>query len=93
MEDIIELLVELFWDGALALSTDNRLPKWVRYPAIGLIVLLFSAVVGLILALVIHLLGDIWYVGVILIALDALFVFWAIRKFRRVYILKRDKWN
>ena len=82
MEDIIELLVELFWDGALALSTDNRLPKWVRYPAIGLI-----------LALGIHLLGDIWYVGVILIALDALFVFWAIRKFRRVYILKRDKWN
>ena len=90
MDDIIELLVELFWDGPFALSTDNRLPKWVRYPAIGLIVLLFTAEVGIVLALGIHMLVDVWFVGVLLIALDALFVFLAIRKFRRVYILKKD---
>ena len=93
MEDILEAMAEILWDGALKLSTDNRLPKWVRYPAIGLIVLLFTAVVGLILALGIHMPGEVWSVGVILIALDALFVFLATRKFRRVYILKKDNWN
>ena len=93
MDDITELLVELFWDGVFALSTDNRLPKWVHYPAIGLIVLLFTAVVGIILALGLHMLVDVLFVGVLLIVLDALFVFLATRKFRRVYILKKDNWN
>ena len=49
MEDILEAMAEILWDGALKLSTDNRLPKWVRYPAIGLIVLLFAAVFAVIL--------------------------------------------
>ena len=93
MDDIIELLAELFWDVLFELSTDNRLPKWIRYPAIGLVFLLIAAVLGLILALGIRMLGEIWFVGVILIALDALFVFLAIRKVRRVYILKKDNWN
>ena len=93
MEDILEAMAEILWDGALKLSTDNRLPKWVHYPAIGLIVLLFTAVVGIILALGLHMLVDVLFVGVLLIVLDALFVFLATRKFRRVYSLKKDNWN
>lgn len=93
MDDITELLVELFWDGAFALSTDNRLPKWVRYPTIGLIVLLFAAVVAVILMVGILMLRRVWFAGLLFLGLGVFFAYWGIRKFRRVYILKKDNWN
>ena len=93
MEDILEAIAEILWDGALKLSTDNRLPKWVRYPAIGLIVLLFAAVVAVILMVGILMLRRVWFVGLLFLGLGVFFAYWGIRKFRRVYILKKDNWN
>ena len=93
MEDILEAIAEILWDGAFALSTDNRLPKWVRYPAIGLIVLLFAAVVAVILMVGILMLRRVWFVGLLFLGLGVFFAYWGIRKFRRVYILKKDNWN
>ena len=93
MEFLIELIMELVFEGTLELSTSRKIPNWIRYPLIALIGLLFAAFIGLILLLGLLILQHTWYFGVLLLAFGMIFTFCAVRKFRRVYILKKDKWN
>ena len=93
MEFFIELIMELVFEGTLELSTSRKIPNWIRYPLIVLIGLFFAAFIGLILLLGLLMLQDMWYFGIVLLAFGLIFAFFAVRKFRKVYILKKGKWN
>ncbi len=53
MDDIIEFLVELVLDilfeGGMELSADKKLPKWVRIVAGIVLLIVFSGIVGIFL--------------------------------------------
>ena len=93
MEFLIELIMELVFEGTLDQSTNRKVPNWIRYPLIVLVGLFFTAVVGIILLVGLVVLREYWFVGLPLIALAIGFALLTVRKFRRVYIQKRDHWN
>ena len=41
MEFIMELIVEVLLEGSLEISKNRLFPKWIRYPLIFIIVLIF----------------------------------------------------
>ena len=93
MELLIEFILELAFEGTLELSTSRKIPNWIRYPLIVLIGLFFAAFIGLILLIGLLLLQDMWYFGIVLLAFGLIFAVCAVRKFRKVYILKKSKWH
>ena len=48
MEYLIEFILELFLEGGLEAAKSNKVPKPIRYTILGIIALLFIAVIGLI---------------------------------------------
>ena len=93
MELLIELIMELAFEGTMELSTSRKVPDWIRYPLIVLIGLFFAAFIGLMLLIGLLFLQEAWYVGILFLAMGIFFAYMTIRKFRRVYILKKDNWN
>ena len=93
MEFLIELILDLAFEGTLGLSADRRVPAWIRYPLIALLGLFFLAVIVLVLLIGILILKERWYLGIPVIALDVVFIVFTVRKFRKVYIDKEETWN
>lgn len=49
MEFLIEFVLEILFEGSMELSTNKKIPKWIRYIFMVLIILLFLTVtIGLI---------------------------------------------
>ena len=48
MEYLIEFILELVLEGGLEVTKSNKVPKPIRYIILGIIALLFIAVIGLI---------------------------------------------
>ena len=44
MDDVIEFILELILEGTIEISSNKKVPKWIRYPLIALIVLIFAIV-------------------------------------------------
>lgn len=92
MELLMELITELLLEGSLEVAKSRRISKWIRYPAIALLAVLYVAVVALI-ALTAWIVcrgeGPLW-LGVGLLLLDIFFVLYSIRKIRKE-ILARKK--
>lgn len=49
MEMILEVVVELLLEGGTAACANKKISKWIRYPILAILILLFAAVVGLFL--------------------------------------------
>lgn len=73
MELFIELLLELLFEGASELSNNKKVPKWLRYTILSVLLLILSAIVmGLIVISVMLILnGELW-AGLIIIAVGIL---------------------
>ncbi len=93
MDILFEFLFDLAFEGTLELSTCRKVPAWIRYPLIVLIALFFLAVIGLIFLVGVLMLKKSVWLGIVFLILGALLTFWTVRKFRRVYLEKREKWN
>ncbi len=48
MEFLFELILELFLEGSIEISTSKKINKWIRYPLMILVILFFLSVIGLI---------------------------------------------
>lgn len=46
MEILFEFLLELVFEGSVELSSNKKVPKFIRYPLIVLIVLFFLLLIG-----------------------------------------------
>lgn len=92
MELIIEILFELIFEGALEISKNRKLSKWIRYPSIFLIILLFVFVITLIGWLAIIMYKENIIVSILLLVIDIVFIvalIFKVRKYKEKY--KNDK--
>ena len=86
MDFLFELLFEFIAEGTIELSKSIRVPKYIRYPLIGIIVLFFAAVIAVMLIAGLVSLGENLLFGVILIALALFMLVMGIVKFRKTYL-------
>lgn len=50
MEILLEIVGELVLEGCLAVGSNKKISKWVRYPLLTLVLLFYLAVAGILLA-------------------------------------------
>lgn len=91
MEFIFELILELALDGTVEVVQDRKVPKYIRYPLLAILALLFLAVIGLIIFAGIMVLEENILVGVFLILLGLLLFVVSIIQFRKTYLIKISK--
>lgn len=91
MDDVIEFVLELILEGTLELSSNRKVPKWIRYPLIVIISLLFAIVTfGLIILGVISSKENI-YIGIFFIVVGLILLVAGIIKVDKIYIEKKEK--
>ena len=71
---ILAILVELFVEGTLELSKDIKVPKFIRYPLLGLIILFILAVIVGIFILGFNLLTEDILLSVVIFIIGAFFI-------------------
>lgn len=78
MDELIELVLDLLLEGGIEISSNKKVSKWIRYPIIVLLMLIFTVVIiglfilgillveeNILISLVIILIGIIMLVGAI----------------------------
>lgn len=84
MELLIELILELLFEGGEEICSDRRISKWIRYP-IAIILILFCSVVILgILFLGIYFLKDNILIGIFFIIISIVMIIGALMKFKNI---------
>lgn len=91
MDFLIELLFDLIAEGTFALSKNIKVPKYIRYPLIGIVVLFFIAVIGVAFLTGFLALEQNRLLGILLIALAFFMMFGGILKFRKTYLIRKNK--
>ncbi len=90
-EFIAELVLELVFDGGFEASKSSRIPKYIRYPLVGIICLFFIFVIGLVFFVGIITLKENIFAGIILILIGLLLLIMSAVKFRKEYFTKINK--
>jgi len=90
MEILIELLIELILEGSIEISSDDRVPKWIRYPIIIFIILVFIGVWLGVIILGIYALKENLYVGIALIIIGILLLILGVIKFINKYVQRKN---
>ena len=91
MELIFELLVELILEGTIEVSRNQKVPKWIRYPLIFFIMILFLGVILLILftgVLAYQKINKIC--GILLMMIGIILLIVSIIKFKKTYLIKKN---
>jgi len=91
MEFIIELVLELFVEGGIEVSSNKKISKCIRYPILALLILFFSVVIFGIIILGVLMLKENILVGILFIALGLFFLVISIHKFRKRYLEVTNK--
>ncbi len=91
MEFLFELLLELIAEGTVELSQSIRVPKFVRYLLIAIIIVFFIAVIGIMVIASITALQENLIFGIILVALTLFTLVMGILKFRKTYLTRKNK--
>lgn len=83
MDFIIEVIGEIIIESLFELSTNKKVPKWIRYPLLILVISALTSIIILMIYLGFKLMMDNLLVGLIIIGLATLIfilVFMAFRK-------------
>lgn len=91
MEYIFEFILELILEGSIELSKSRKIPKYIRYPLIVLILLFFISVIGLVFLAGILSLKENILLGIFIILIGLFMFIMSIVKFRKTYIIKTNK--
>lgn len=91
MDFIFELLFELIFEGALSVSSDKKVPKFIRYPLTALIILFFVFVIVGLFALGVFSLKKSVIGGIFVIFVSVMLFTVATVKFIKKYINIKDK--
>ncbi|MBE5779819.1 MAG: hypothetical protein E7331_10890 [Clostridiales bacterium] len=91
MDLLFEIILELLSEGVSEASRSSKVPKPLRYACIVLIILFFSATIGLILFCGISLLKENTLGGIFFIALGLVMMVMSICKFRKVYLSRQSE--
>lgn len=91
MEYIIEFILDLVFESSVEISK-SKVPKYIRYSLIVIIVLFFIVVIGLIFLVGILSLKENIFLGIFFILVGILLLLMSIIKFKKTY-LKQVKKN
>lgn len=91
MDFLFELLLELIAEGTFELSKSRKVPKYIRYPLICIVVLFFAAVIGVILFVGIASLKESLLLALLFIALAIFMLVASIMKFKKIYLTRKGK--
>lgn len=89
MEFLIELILELLFEGGEEICLNQRVSKWIRYPIATIIILLISAVILGILFLGIYFLKDDTIIGIFFIIISIVMIIGGINKFMKIFRQRR----
>lgn len=93
MEFLIEFLLELIFEGSMELSKSRKVPKWIRYPLIVIILLLFLIVDFLFVFVSIVILKENILGGILFSIFTIIFIVMSIIKFKKMYFEKKKVIN
>lgn len=91
MEFLIEILLELIAEGTVELSKSVKVPKYIRYSLIGIIVLFFIAIIGIVLFVGFMALEENVLLEILFIILGLFLLVMSIVKFKKVYLMRGNK--
>lgn len=86
MDDLLEFVLELILEGSIELSSNNKITKWIRYPLIFIISILFLAIIILIFYLGILIYPNSIALSIAFIILSIALFIGGINKFKKIYI-------
>lgn len=86
MEFVFELILEMFLEGGMEISKNEKISKWIRYPVLALVVLFFVTVLALIFLVGIMMFSTNIPVSLFLIGVGLIMLVGTILKFRRMYL-------
>ena len=93
MEFLLELLIDLIFEGSVELSTNKKIPGFLRYFLIGLIVIICMAVIGTLFVLGIIIGKENPAAGSLLLISSLVFLVFSVLEFRKKYLDKGKEKN
>ena len=93
MDLIIEIILELIFEGTVEISSNKKVPKWIRYPLIAILTLLISTIIIGIFILGIHFYQENIIIALFLIIISIIFSVSGISKFKKLYLEKKEDNN
>lgn len=85
MDLLVEFILELILEGSIEIVKIKKIPKFIRYPILGLIILFFSTIIfGLIILGILFLKKNILF-GLFIIILGLIFLISSIFKIKTQY--------
>ena len=91
MEIIVEFILELLLEGSIEVSRNIKVPKYIRYPLIFIISLLFLFVICIVILVGVLLLNESVIGGIIFILLGLFMLVSVIIKVKKMYLVKIKK--
>lgn len=92
MELFIEICLELIFEGTLELSGNKKVPKWLRYTLLSVLLLFFSAVIiGLLVIGVLLIINAELWAGLLIVVLDLVLFGGLIYKVKKVHKEMKNK--
>ncbi len=88
MEFLIEVLIDLILEGSIYLSTNKKVPSFIRYFLIFFIVLFFITIIGGLFVLGIVISYQNKVAGLFIIIISLIFLILCILEFRKKYLIK-----
>ncbi len=85
MDLLIEICLELLFEGTVELSGNKKVPKWIRYPLLVLVLLFVSAVIIGIMVLGVFIATTDLLIGLGIIAIGLVFLGGLIYKIMKVH--------
>ncbi len=93
MNELLEFIAELVFEGSMEISKSKNVPKYIRYPLIVIIGLFFVLIIGIIFLVGIISLKENAALGIFFILLGLFILVMSVVKFRKVVLAKRRKEN
>lgn len=93
MEFLFEFIAELLLEGSIEISSNKKISKWIRYPLIVILILLFSVVIFGLLTLGIIILNKNILAGIFIIIVSIIMLIGSIIKFKNTYLKKSNKYK
>lgn len=85
LEFILECILEIFVEGGMEVSSNKKISKYIRYPVLLFMLLLFLGVIFLMMFVGICIFKDSALCSVIIISLALLILIETIVKFKKIY--------
>lgn len=91
MNLVIELILDLLVEGGIEISSNPKINKWIRYPILGIIVLLFLTIILGTIFIGIALMDESILGSLFIIGIGVMLLIMGIKKFKKIYIQKNNK--